>query len=79
MKTLMEKKRLLLEDEASDWLQIRTAASSFDVKGNKAIKLFLRTELVSFPKYGHIVCLFLLCILLKIVVVVVVVVVVGCF
>ena len=41
MKTLMEikkKKRALLEDEASDWLQIRTAASSLDVKGNKAIK-----------------------------------------
>ena len=38
-KTLMEikkKKGILLEDEASDWLQIWTTAS--DVKGNKAIK-----------------------------------------
>ena len=37
---LMEKKkkRVLLEDEASDWLQLWTATSSLDVKGNKAIK-----------------------------------------
>ena len=35
-----EKERVLLPsiDEASDWLQIWTAASSLDVKGNKAIK-----------------------------------------
>ena len=40
MKTLMElkKKHVLLEDEASDWLQIWTAASSLDVKSNKEIK-----------------------------------------
>ena len=41
MKTLMEikkKKRVLLMDEASNWLQIWTAAPSLDVKGNKAIK-----------------------------------------
>ena len=41
MKTLMEikeKKRVLLEDEALDWLQIWTAASLLDVKGNKAKK-----------------------------------------
>ena len=29
---------VLLVDEESDWLQIWTAASSLDVKGNKAIK-----------------------------------------
>ena len=33
-----EKELVLLVDEASDWLQIWTAASSLDVKGNKAIK-----------------------------------------
>ena len=33
---LMEiKKRVLLEDEASDWLQLRLAASSVDVKVTK--------------------------------------------
>ena len=40
-KTLMQtekKKRVLLIDEESDWLQIWTTASSLDVKGNKAIK-----------------------------------------
>ena len=39
IKTLIEiqkKKHVLLEDEASDWLQIRTAAYSLGVKGNKA-------------------------------------------
>ena len=46
-----EKKRVLLHDKASDWLQIWTAASSLDVKGNKAIKkkfVFLANRLV-FP------------------------------
>ena len=46
-----EKKRVLLHDEAPDWLQIWTAASSLDVKGNKAIKkkfVFLANRLV-FP------------------------------
>ena len=38
MKTLMEKKHVLLKDEASDWLRILTAASSLNVKGNQAIK-----------------------------------------
>ena len=33
-----KKKRALLVDEASDWLQIWMAASSLGVKGNKAIK-----------------------------------------
>ena len=53
-KTLMEKKKkkhVLLIDGASDWLQIWTAASSLDVKGNKAIKkklIFLAIRLV-FP------------------------------
>ena len=41
-KTLMErkekKKRVFLEGEMSNWLCIWTAASSLDVKGNKAIK-----------------------------------------
>ena len=52
MKTLMKikkKKSSLLVDGASDWLQIRTAASSFDIKGNKAIKkkfVFLANRLV---------------------------------
>ena len=32
------KKCVLLVDKESDWLQIWTAASSLDVKGNKAIK-----------------------------------------
>ena len=32
---IKKKKRVLLEDEASDWLQIWTAASSFDGKGKK--------------------------------------------
>ena len=47
------KKCILLEDEASDWLQIWTAASSLDVKGNKAKKkkefVFLASPSV-FPK-----------------------------
>ena len=34
----MEKKHALHEDEVSDWLQILIAASSLDIKGNKAIK-----------------------------------------
>ena len=39
-KTLIEieKKCVLLEDEASDWLQIWTAAYSLTIQGNKAIK-----------------------------------------
>ena len=51
-KTLMEKKkkkRILLVDGTSDWLRIWMAASSLDIKGNKAI---LTNQLV-FPKYGH--------------------------
>ena len=39
-KTLMEKKkkkRILLVDGTSDWLRIWMAASSLDIKGNKAI------------------------------------------
>ena len=34
----IKKKRVLLIDQASDWLQIWTTASSLDEKGNKAIK-----------------------------------------
>ena len=34
---IKKKKRIILIDEALDWLQIWTAASSLDVKGNKAI------------------------------------------
>ena len=44
MKTLMEikkKKRVLLKDEASDWLQIWTTASLLDVKGKNAIKMII--------------------------------------
>ena len=37
-KTLMDKKHVLLEDEASDWLQLWMMVSSLNVKGNKAIK-----------------------------------------
>ena len=39
-KTLMEKKKkkhILLVDGTSDWLRIWMAASSLDIKGNKAI------------------------------------------
>ena len=46
---LMGKNFVLLEDEGSDWLQIWMAASSFDVKGNKAINkkfVFLANWLV---------------------------------
>ena len=35
---MLIKKRVLLKDEASDWLQIWTAASLVNVKINKAIK-----------------------------------------
>ena len=35
---IKKKKSVLLVDGASDWLQIWTAASSFDIKGNIAIK-----------------------------------------
>ena len=44
MKMLTEikkKKRVLLEDKASNWLQIWMMASSPDVKGNNAIKIIL--------------------------------------
>ena len=44
-----EKEERLLVDGASDWLQIWTAESSIDVKGNKAIKkkfVFLANRLV---------------------------------
>ena len=33
-----KKKHVFLEHEVSDWLHIWTAASSLDIKGNKAIK-----------------------------------------
>ena len=36
---LMEKKRVILVDKASDWLQIWMTASSLDVKGNKIKKI----------------------------------------
>ena len=55
-KTLMEKQKKMRVLQASDWLQICTAASSLDVKGNKAIKenfVFLAKP-VGFPEYGHI-------------------------
>ena len=47
---IKKKKRVLLVDGASDWLQIWTAGSSLDVKGNKAIKknAFIANRLV-FP------------------------------
>ena len=48
---LMEKQKKMRVLQASDWLQIWTAASSLDVKGNKAIKenfVFLANRLV-FP------------------------------
>ena len=43
------KKSVLFVDGASDWLQIWMAASSLDIKGNKAIKkkfVFLANRLV---------------------------------
>ena len=48
---IKKKKRVLLIDGGSDWLQIWMAASSLDIKGNKAIKqkfIFLVNRLV-FP------------------------------
>ena len=44
-----KKKSVLFVDGASDWLQIWMAASSLDIKGNKAIKkkfVFLANRLV---------------------------------
>ena len=46
---IKKKKSVLLADGASDWLQIWMAASSLDVKGNKAIKkkfVFLTNRLL---------------------------------
>ena len=66
MKTLLEvkkKKRVLLEDEVSDLLQIWTMVSSFNVKANKAMKLnfvFQGNRLVS-PNMVTIVKLFYSC------------------
>ena len=40
---IKENKRVLLEDEASDWLQIWTTASSLDVKDKKAYIFLLLT------------------------------------
>ena len=48
---IKKKKHILLIDGASDWLQIWMAASSLDIKGNRAIKqkcVFLTNRLV-FP------------------------------
>ena len=48
---IKKKKCVLLVDRVSDWLQIWTAASSLDVRGNKAIKnkfVFLTNRFV-FP------------------------------
>ena len=42
------KKHVLLEDVASDWLLIWMAASSVDVKGNKAISFLSLTGHFSF-------------------------------
>ena len=49
-KTLIKikRKRVLLEDEVSDWLQIWTAASSLDIKAIKKNFVFLANRLV-FP------------------------------
>ena len=55
MKTLMEikkKKRVLLEDESLDWLQIWMTASSLDVKSKKGISFILLTGWF-FQIYGH--------------------------
>ena len=46
---IKKKKCILLEDEATDWLEICTAASSLDVKGKQAINkkfVFLANRLV---------------------------------
>ena len=40
-KMLMEKKRILLKDKASDWLHSGTAASLLDIKGNNVVKIIL--------------------------------------
>ena len=47
-----KKKHVLLEDEVSDWVQIRTAASLLEVKGNKAIKRVLFFSLTG--RFSHI-------------------------
>ena len=47
-RSLSIKKRILLEDEASDWLQIWTAASLLDVKVIEMKFAFLANQLV-FP------------------------------
>ena len=52
-KTLMEikkKKRVLLKDKASDWLQVWMATSSLDVKGSKAIKSVFLANRSVFPQ-----------------------------
>ena len=47
----MKNKRVLLKDEGLDWPQIWMAASSLDIKGNKATKkkelFFLLTEIMT--------------------------------
>ena len=43
-----KKKRVLLEDEVLDWLNIWTEASSLDVKGNKK-NFFLANQSVVVP------------------------------
>ena len=48
---IKKKKYVLLENEVSDWLQIWTAASSLDVKGNKAIK----KKFVFLSNHSHII------------------------
>ena len=52
---IKKKKCILLESEASDWLQIWTKASSLNIKGKKAIIFFFSQALFFFSKYGHIV------------------------
>ena len=54
--TLMEfKKCVFLKDEVSNWLHIRVAATSLDVKANKAIKKnFVLANWSVFPKNGPI-------------------------
>ena len=48
---IKKKKHVLRVDEESDWLQIWTAASSLNIKGNKAIKKSLTGWF--FPNRSH--------------------------
>ena len=53
---IKKKKIVLLVDGVSDWLQIWTAASSLDMKGNKAIKKTFFVSLTDWCFTNRLVC-----------------------